>query len=282
MTERESRRSLAAGALAFLLLMAVVIVSNTQSTISDLAAAGIAESPRHVWIWEITSMLAWFSVIPVLWILAGRLVRDWPLWRMPALLIAIGLPLASAWHIALMIGLRHVVYALFGESYTFEGWIEAPYLYEFRKDFASYLQFLAVCLLGQWLSCRQAGGGNGRDEAEQARAKAVIELVDGSTRHLLPTDSIEHVAAAGNYVEIAAEGRSYLHRATLALVEAELAPEFVRIHRSRLVNRATIRRITTEKNGDFTVELSSGTVLRGSRRYRERLTEGDEPLSQSV
>ena len=35
-----------------------------------------------------------------------------------------------------------------------------------------------------------------------------------------------------------------------------------------LYDVAAIRRIETDKSGDFTVELASGASLRGSRRYR--------------
>jgi DNA-binding LytR/AlgR family response regulator len=62
-----------------------------------------------------------------------------------------------------------------------------------------------------------------------------------------------------------------LHRATLAAVEAELGAGFVRVHRSRLVRRAAIRRIETDRSGDFTMTLASGAVARGSRRFRATL-----------
>jgi DNA-binding LytR/AlgR family response regulator len=70
-------------------------------------------------------------------------------------------------------------------------------------------------------------------------------------------------------VEIAWAPRTLLHRATLAGVAQELGDGFVQIHRSRLVRRAAIRRIETDRSGDFTVVLEDGTELKGSRRYRE-------------
>jgi len=62
-----------------------------------------------------------------------------------------------------------------------------------------------------------------------------------------------------------------LQRSTLAAAEAELGDSFVRIHRGLIVRRAAVRRIETDKSGDFTVMLASGAEARGSRRYRERL-----------
>ncbi|WP_257551433.1 LytTR family DNA-binding domain-containing protein [Sphingopyxis sp. DBS4] len=85
----------------------------------------------------------------------------------------------------------------------------------------------------------------------------------------MPVDEIEHVAAAANYVEITWRGQTLLHRATLTAIESELAAAgFVRIHRSRLVRRDAVRRVVTLKSGDFDVEMASGAMLRGSRRYR--------------
>lgn len=95
-----------------------------------------------------------------------------------------------------------------------------------------------------------------------------LAVSDGSVTHRVPVDEIEHVAAAGNYVELAANGRVLLHRATLASIESELGPGFVRIHRSRLVRQNAIRRVETNQAGDFEAVLASGARLKGSRRYR--------------
>ena len=93
----------------------------------------------------------------------------------------------------------------------------------------------------------------------------------GRSRTTCPIDEIEHVGAAGNYVEIAWRGERLLHRATLLGIEADLGPAFARIHRSRLVRKGAVRRVVTHKSGDFDVEMDSGDTLRGSRRYRGNL-----------
>jgi DNA-binding LytR/AlgR family response regulator len=87
----------------------------------------------------------------------------------------------------------------------------------------------------------------------------------------VPVGEIDQVVAAGNYVEIGWGPRTLLHRATLATVEAELGDAFVRIHRSRIVRRAAIRRVETDRSGDFTIDLANGVSVRGSRRYRAAL-----------
>jgi len=255
--------------LGFFVILSAITIGNAESLISDFAAAGIHETRAHVWIWELSSVAAWLSVMPLIWWCAAQLRP--PRFGWPTIVLGwlAGLPLASAWHIAVMIGLRHGVYAVFGQTYHFEGGLAAPYLYEFRKDTATYLQFTGLAVLAQWLLARV--GMPSEIIPVNPPATHTLTVTDGTTRHLLPIDTIAHIAAAGNYVEIHAGGRTLLHRATLTNVETELGTAFVRIHRGRLVNRTAIRQIDTDRSGDFSVHLINGTILGGSRRYRDHL-----------
>ncbi len=268
-TNGAQRRLALLMAAIFLIVLAVIMVGNAESMISDFAAAGVPETKAHVWIWEATSIIAWLSLTPPIWWAVARVRPPRFGWPVIGALFVLGAILASAWHIALMIGLRKLVYALEGASYHFAGNIANPYLYEFRKDVPTYLQFVVLAVLCQWLLCR-AGVASAAPAEESARFVAVN---DGSVTHQVPVDDIVQIVAAGNYVEIERDGRALLHRATLATMEAELGPRFVRIHRSRLVNRDAIRRVETNQSGDFEVILSDGSVAKGSRRYRAGLEE---------
>jgi len=88
-------------------------------------------------------------------------------------------------------------------------------------------------------------------------------------------DEVEWIEAAGNYAEIHARGTAYLVRATIADLTARLDPDrFARIHRSTIVQIDRIREIVPEWHGDFKVVLESGTTLRMSRGFRDRLLPG--------
>ena len=262
------RRKLAlAMAAIFLLVLTLITIGNAESMLSDFAAAGVQETATHVWIWQITSVVAWLCVTVPIWWGVARIRPPRFGWPIVALLFLIGLPIASGLHIGLTILLRKFVYLFLGETYTFQGGIANPYVYEFRKDIATYLQFVALAAICQWLLARVGTAASAPAE-EGGRFVAVN---DGTVTHQVPVDDIVQVVAAGNYVEIERDGRALLHRATLATMEAELGPRFVRIHRSRLVNRDAIRRIETNQSGDFEVVLSDGSVAKGSRRYRAML-----------
>jgi hypothetical protein len=262
MNGAQRRLALLLGA-GFLVILGVIMVANATSMVSDFAAAHIPVSPEHIWLFEVTSIIAWLTVMPAIWWLVAWLRRAaLPWWAAALIVVAATMPV-SAWHIGLMVALRTLVYAGQGEHYHFTVGGANPLLYEYRKDVGTFAQFAAVALVAQWLLARAA-----TPPAEPPRTLAVN---DGAVTHHVPVDEIERVSAAGNYVEIAWGPRTLLQRSTLAAAEAELGEDFVRIHRGQLVRRDAVRRIETDKSGDFTVELASGATVRGSRRYRERL-----------
>jgi DNA-binding LytR/AlgR family response regulator len=99
-----------------------------------------------------------------------------------------------------------------------------------------------------------------------ASARAV-PLANGTARLPLSPSQVDWVSAAGNYVELRAQGRTVLHRAPLSHVQAELERHgFVRIHRSILVRRERIARVRPHD-----VVLQDGTCLRTGKRYRSSL-----------
>ena len=89
---------------------------------------------------------------------------------------------------------------------------------------------------------------------------------------LVPVERVEYISAAGNYAELHAGKEVHLVRGTLQELEDRL-PEmrFRRIHRSTIVNLDHVQELQPWSHGDLTVVLRSGTELRLSRRYRERL-----------
>jgi DNA-binding LytR/AlgR family response regulator len=99
-----------------------------------------------------------------------------------------------------------------------------------------------------------------------------IEIRDGASAVFLAPTDLLFLEAAGNYIEFHTASRTHLVRGTLAAWEAQLADRgFVRIHRSRLVNRARIATIKPTPAGDIELTLDDGRTLTGSRRYRAAL-----------
>lgn len=88
----------------------------------------------------------------------------------------------------------------------------------------------------------------------------------------LPAEEVDWIEAAGVYVQLHAGGRKFLHRASLAELEASLDPgRFIRIHRSSIVNILSVKELFPHSHGDYTAVLKDGTRLKLSRSYRPKL-----------
>ncbi len=76
---------------------------------------------------------------------------------------------------------------------------------------------------------------------------------------------------AGKFVRIHIAGQAYLYRRSLSGLELRLDPrQFVRIHRSRIVNLDAILEIEPLEGGAYDVLLRDGSRHVVSRRHRRR------------
>jgi two-component system, LytTR family, response regulator len=111
-----------------------------------------------------------------------------------------------------------------------------------------------------------------RDAIAMLEARRQLAIRDGDRVHLVPIDDIDWIEAADYYVEVHAGPRTYLHREPLQRLAASLDPaRFVRIHRSRLVNRTRIREIRWERPRGMVVVLPGDVVLAVARSCRAKL-----------
>lgn len=89
---------------------------------------------------------------------------------------------------------------------------------------------------------------------------------------LLDMAEIDWVEAAGNYVQLKAGKESYLLREGIGQISKRLDPDqFVRIHRSTIVNFRRIKELQPCNNGEYMVVLKDGKELSCSRSYRSHL-----------
>ena len=111
-----------------------------------------------------------------------------------------------------------------------------------------------------------------RDALAAMRAPARLAIRDGEAIVFVAVDDIDWIEAADYYVEIHAGARTYLHRETMQRLQTLLDPErFVRIHRSRLVNRDRVAEIRWEPRGEMVVVTTSGAALKVARSCRAKL-----------
>jgi len=110
----------------------------------------------------------------------------------------------------------------------------------------------------------------------QAKAQAAhpnrLVIKSGGRIQFLRIDDIDYIEAQGNYVLLHAGSEQYLHRETMARIEAALDPvRFARIHRSTIVNLERVKEMQPLFRGDYTVTLRDGRKLTLGKAYRDKL-----------
>jgi len=99
-----------------------------------------------------------------------------------------------------------------------------------------------------------------------------LVVKDGTRVHVIPAERLDYAEAQDDYVALHSQGKSHLKQQTISNLEATLDPrEFVRIHRSYLVNLARVARIEPYGKDSRVAVLADGTQLPVSRAGYDRL-----------
>ncbi len=114
-------------------------------------------------------------------------------------------------------------------------------------------------------------------EREAPKAKRLMLEKSGEIVPVSLSD-ITHVKAAGDYVEVYAGDDCFLNRTTLTAFASHLDhPDFIRSHRSIIVNLHHVKALSPESKGEYQIILKNNTTVKASRTHaqsvRERLAD---------
>jgi two-component system LytT family response regulator len=98
-------------------------------------------------------------------------------------------------------------------------------------------------------------------------------IVDRGATHVVHCADIEWLQAADNYVNVHLKDRTLLMRRTLESLLNDLAPAFVRTHRSSAVALSSVQALRPRGKSDAVVVLHSGAEVPCSRQHRAALVE---------
>lgn len=245
-------------------LLSVAVAGNLAATLDRQVRAGQPAAPMVPLVDEVCSALVWLALAPLI-------ARAFELLRPPRA----PLPAAVALHVVLACAVSLVHYGLtrllwtpvhlaLGHgtrlSLSWDG-----YLGDLYRDVLNYLLLGLMFWGASVLLARRS-----RPREDRVTAPDVLEVRDGAQTRYLPVAEILWAEAAGNYVELhVADGRKVLMRGTLASLAQRLeAADFLRVHRSRLVNIAAVAAVENLPAGDAVLVLRDGGRVAASRRHR--------------
>ena len=86
----------------------------------------------------------------------------------------------------------------------------------------------------------------------------------------LPVEDILMIRTAKPYIELHTAHGKYLHASSLkGMLEKLDKAQFVRVHKSTVVNLNKVTSYTSRLNGDYDITLATGEIVRMSRNYRD-------------
>jgi hypothetical protein len=228
-------------------------------------------------VWEATSHVATGALVPLLLWFDGRFPIGLDNWRSRlAVHAAFTIPFSLV-HVTSMYWLRVGIYAVIGDNagYHWPQW-RLQYLYEYLKDFRTYILFLTAIYLYRFIIRRLRGEAEfvpeGREDAVSPSTVNRLLIRKLGREFLVRIADIDWIESAGNYVNLHVGVRVYPLRETMAgIVERLSSHGFQRVHRSVAINLERVAEIVPLESGDATVKMTSGATVPVSRRYRQRL-----------
>ncbi len=110
------------------------------------------------------------------------------------------------------------------------------------------------------------------DEPTTTNTMSRIMIKSGGKVSLLKVSDIDWIEAAGNYLRLHVGDKVHMIRETMGSMEKKLhADQFMRIHRSTIVNIDRIKEMQPWFHGEYEVHLHNGKRLSMSRGYKDKL-----------
>ncbi len=226
----------------------------------------------YVVIFEATGFGVFLALFPLIARLATMATPGQHDWRFVLAFHLAASVVVSVLHVSTMVALRKIIFwAAFSGPYIFTDNLLRDFIYEYRKDLLGYALFVFIIVFGRQLDQQRRELAAAREDARRSKR---LTLKCGGRSVFVDAASIAWAKSASNYVEIKAGNETHLARATLAAIENQLADAgagALRVHRSWVVNRDFIRKIEPTGEGDVRIEMNDGTIIPGSRRFRDRL-----------
>lgn len=223
--------------------------------------------------WESSSVLMILLLIPIGIFIHDRWLIEKSFKQKIPIHLLLTLPF-SIIHIVGMVMIRHLCYWIADQHYNFGNWL-VEFFYEYRKDAQTYLTLFLIIGGYRLIVHRLQGEASYVEEGDQEETTQIdpkperLLIKKLGREFLIQVNNIEWVEASGNYANLHIKDAVYPMRITMEKLEKLLPANFVRIHRSTIVDIEQVKEVLPLESGDYQVSLHQGKQLTLSRRYRE-------------
>lgn len=98
-----------------------------------------------------------------------------------------------------------------------------------------------------------------------------IVILNKGLEDRIPVTNIHYIESSSVYVIIHTKRKQYIYRAALEMLASQLPQEFIRIHRSYIINSTFVLKSRYLNNNTFSFEMANEKVLKSSRTYKKAI-----------
>lgn len=136
---------------------------------------------------------------------------------------------------------------------------------------ATVLIYGSSFLFFNLLKSRFANTSTSKEKPLLKKEKFITSLLvsgPNNLKEIIDLESVLYILAKSPYISIHQLHKKYLHTATLKDLGVQLNnKQFIRVHKSCIVNLLKVVSYSSRLNGDYDLNLANGTCLRLSRHY---------------
>lgn len=108
-------------------------------------------------------------------------------------------------------------------------------------------------------------------QSQEAPSLSRISIKLGNRTYFIAMQEVEYILSSGNYLEVFANQKVHIIRETMTRFIQKLPANFLRIHKSSIVNTDFIAELIAIGYGDYELKMNHGKTLRVSESYKQDL-----------
>ncbi|MCE7996821.1 MAG: response regulator transcription factor [Roseivirga sp.] len=98
-----------------------------------------------------------------------------------------------------------------------------------------------------------------------------ISIKLGNRTYFIAMQGVEYILSSGNYLEVFAEQKVHIIRETMTRFIQKLPGNFLRVHKSSIVNTDFVAELIAIGYGDYELKMQNDKILRVSESYKQDL-----------
>ncbi|OSY87234.1 hypothetical protein WH52_12285 [Tenacibaculum holothuriorum] len=97
-------------------------------------------------------------------------------------------------------------------------------------------------------------------------------IKDKGFEYKIHTDEVLYIEASSVYVLIHLKDKNILYRTAINLLEQQLPSNFIRVHRSFILNTDFVKKVKYLNNSTYSLTIENEDVIISSRKYKEAIS----------